>query len=143
MENLNLSPAKMKAAICASPLARLLIKHNLSAPVFDYLKPIAGKTCEQESEFYERMLHGWASNMPVNRLVPAVCKRLACHLENFVTPAAIRPESQKALKTIIRKLRERAGFSYLQTDYLELVSLEPETLTLLDTGEVLAHYSDR
>ena len=141
MKDLKLSPAKMKAAICASPLARLLIKHNLSGPVYDYLKPISGKTCEQESEFYESMLNNWAANIPKNRLVPAVCKRLAYHLENFINPASAVPKSEYALKTIIRKLREKAGFSYLQTDYLELISLEPETLTILDTGEIVAEYN--
>lgn len=142
MQNLNLSPAKMKAAICASPLARLLIKEKLHGPVFDYLKHIAGKTCEQESEFYELMLNNWAANIPKNRLVPAVCKRLAYHLENFVNPAAVNPKSEHALKTIIRKLREKAGFSYLQTDYLDLIRLEPETLTILDSGEIVAEYSE-
>lgn len=142
MENKNnilLSPARIKATMVIGPITHVLLK-NVNKNFARYLKPIQLLATGEEF-LYQHKLTAWANGVPKNRMVPVLCKRLAYHLENFVEPTAINPVAQKNLKMLVSKLRGKAGFSYVQQDYENLIALEPVTIIVLETGEILAKYS--
>jgi hypothetical protein len=126
-----ISKAKMKAAICCSPLARRLLALNAKLPktTRDYICSKAKLNDDPEIAFYEQQL---IKNTGIED-IPAICKRLAYHLEVF----AFAPCKRR--KSVCDDLRA-IGRLGSDANYLRICEFEPKDLIIFETGEVMAEY---